>query len=179
LKTTLTRVLLGFFVVSGFIIISVVGGIAEPGKTAANKALSLPGDLFVSASPGNAVEVIEARRSARDGEPIVVKGRIGGLTAPFAEQYAIFILSDLSFAACADGCGNLCSVPRDQVIAGLATVQVADEKGNPLKVPIKGVNGLQPMSEVTVVGKVAKANSKLLIINAKNIFVANSAPAKP
>ena len=60
----------------------------------------------------------------------------------------------------------------------MATVQVVDGKGKPLNVSVKGVNGLNPLSEVVVRGLVAKQDGKTLIVNAQNIFVSGQ-PSPP
>jgi hypothetical protein len=138
------------------------------------KGDGLPDGLFVSKAPVNAVEVATARKNAEQGKPIAIRGRIGGLVAPFAEKYAIFVLSDLTLPPCTDGCPtawDYCCTPREQILANIATIQVVDGQGKPLKTSMKGTNGLQPMSEVIVRGTVAKRDDKMLVINAENIFI--------
>jgi len=53
-----------------------------------------------------------------------------------------------------------CKVPRVQVLAGTATVQVVDPGGRTLKVSMKGRNGLRPLAEVVVKGTVGKLDQK-------------------
>lgn len=151
-----------------------------PGKTL-GKNDGLPNGLFVSKAPVNPVEVATARKNAEQGKPIAIRGRIGGLVAPFAEKYAIFVLSDLTLPPCTDGCPtawDYCCTPREQILANIATIQVVDGQGKPLKTSIKGTNGLQPMSEVIVQGTVAKRDDKMLVINAENIFIAGLSKEK-
>jgi hypothetical protein len=141
----------------------------------------LPSDLFVKATPDNPVDVGEARKTAQQGQQIVIRGRIGGVPNPFVDKYAIFVLSDLTLLLCVDECAtpwDYCCTPREKILANVATVQVVDGKGKPLKVSIKGVNGLNPLSEVVVRGLVAKQDGKTLIVNAQNIFVGGH-PAAP
>jgi hypothetical protein len=141
----------------------------------------LPSDLFVKAIPDNPVDVGEARKSAQQGQQIVIRGKIGGMPNPFADKYAIFVLSDLKLLICVDQCAtpwDYCCTPREKILANVATVQVVDGKGKPLKVSVKGVNGLKPLSEVVVRGLVAKQDGKTLIVNAQNIFVGGQ-PAAP
>jgi len=136
-----------------------------------NPMPALPPDLFVTTPPPNAVGVGEARRAAREGQPIVVRGRIGGMAKPIANKYAMFLLTDLSLELCKDGCAAPCKVPKEQVLAGTATVQVADSGGRPMKVSVEGRNGLRPLAEVVVKGTVGKLDQNVMIINAQNIFV--------
>jgi hypothetical protein len=153
---------------------------AHAQKTSAGKdqpSAPLPADLFVAASPEKPVSVLEARKSSEEGKPIVVHGRIGGLVAPFSDKYAMFVLSDLQLAACVDGCAtpwDYCCTPRETIMAGVATVQVVDGAGKPLKATLQGANGLKPMSEVIVRGVVAKRDTGYMVLNAQNIYVVGS-----
>jgi len=138
---------------------------------------SLPPDLFVKEAPMAAVAVGEARKAVQEGQTVVMRGRIGGLPQPFAEKHAIFVLSDLRLLPCTDGCTtawDYCCTPKDQILANVATVQVVDGKGRPIKVGMKGINGLKPMSEVIVKGTVIKKSKDLLMVNAHNIYVSSN-----
>jgi len=128
------------------------------------------------------MDVGDARKSAVEGKRIVVRGQVGGLSKPFADKYAMFVVCDKRLAVCPKGCANpadFCSVPRDQLMANLATIQVVDRKGVPLKAPLQGMNGLRPMSEVVVQGTVAKSDNNVLIVNAENIYVNNKIVVSP
>jgi len=141
--------------------------------------VGLPAGLFVASAPPNALDVGAARQSAAEGKPIVVRGLIGGLARPFADKYAMFVVCDKRLAVCPSGCSNpadFCSVPKDQLMAYLATIQIVDQKGTPLKASLQGLNGLRPLSEVVITGTVAKKDDKILIVNAQNIFVNNNVP---
>ena len=53
--------------------------------------------------PDGAIGVIAARESAKDGEPIVIVGRIGGAANPWIEGRAAFTLLDASKSIVAEG----------------------------------------------------------------------------
>ncbi|MDQ7784689.1 MAG: hypothetical protein RDU20_17535 [Desulfomonilaceae bacterium] len=131
----------------------------------------LPPGLFVDAAPANAMGVGEARKTAQEGKPVVIRGRVGGVAKPIADKYAMFLMSDMALALCQDGCADLCHIPREQLLANLATVQVVDHTGRPLKADIQGMNGLRPLSEVIIQGVVAKVDKNVMIVNARSIFV--------
>jgi|GEM_PF-833052 len=142
----------------------------------------LPANLFVAAAPTNALDVGDARKTAVEGKPIVMRGQIGGLAKPFAEKYAMFVVCDKRLAVCPSGCTNpadFCSVPRDQLIANLATIQVVDGNGTLLKASVEGLNGLRPMSEVVIRGTVAKKDQNVLVVNAESIYVDNAVRVQP
>ncbi|MBI5252258.1 MAG: hypothetical protein HY912_22415 [Desulfomonile tiedjei] len=145
---------------------------ADPGKTTGT---TLPAGLFLKAAPPNAIDVGAARKAAEEGKPIVIRGRIGGTAKPIADKYAMFLVTDLSLALCKDGCADFCQMPREQLTANTAAIQVVDNTGRPLKVSIEGVNGLKPLTEVVVQGTVAKRDNNFLVINAQSIFVDSNA----
>ncbi|MBI5568874.1 MAG: hypothetical protein HY914_02925 [Desulfomonile tiedjei] len=160
--------------------LGLLAAITAPGQDAvwAQGATSLPTDLFVSAAPPNALDVGEARKTAEEGKPVVVRGKIGGLASPFADKYAMFLLADsqLTLPACGTQTPwDYCCEPREKVMANLATIQVVDAAGKLLKAPLRGVSGLNPMADVVVLGTVVKRDTNILIVNAKNIYVAKAA----
>lgn len=146
---------------------------ADPSGTARDS--SLPPSLFLKAAPPDAIGVSEARKTAEEGKPIVMRGRIGGTAKPIADKYAMFLVTDVSIVLCKDACADFCHIPREQLMTSMATVQVVDPSGKPLKIPIEGVNGLKPLSEVVVKGTVAKRDNNFLVVNAHNIFVESGA----
>jgi hypothetical protein len=152
---------------------------AGPTKTG---NMTLPPDLFISSAPEDALDVGDARKAAEEGKPIVVRGVVGGLAKPFAEKYAMFVVCDKRLAVCPSGCTNpadFCSVPRDQLMANLATIQVVDRTGAPLKASVQGLHGLRTLSEVVIRGTVAKKDNNVLILNAHNIYVNNKITMNP
>lgn len=153
--------------------------VAGPTKTG---NVGLPADLFITSAPAEAVDVGDARKTAVEGKPIVMRGQIGGLAKPFAEKYAMFVVCDKRLVVCASACsqpGDFCSVPRDQLMANMATIQVVDGNGTPLKASVQGLNGLRPLSEVVIEGTVAKKDNNVLIVNARSIYVNNKLSVSP
>ncbi len=87
---------------------------------------------FVRESPSRwAVDVGEARKIAQQGQQVVIKGRIGGVPNPFADKYAIFVLSDLRLLMCEEKCPtpwDYCCTPREKILANVATVKSWTER---------------------------------------------------
>lgn len=153
--------------------------VAGPTKTG---KVGIPQDLFITSVPADAVDVADARKSAEEGKPIVMRGQVGGLAKPFAEKYAMFVMVDRRLAPCSSSCsnqGDFCSIPRDQLVANMATIQVVDGNGAPLKASVQGLNGLRLLSEVVIQGTVAKRDNNVMIVNAKSIYVNNKLAVKP
>jgi hypothetical protein len=117
------------------------------------------------------------RKDAKDGDEVVLRGRIGGSVKPFAENRAIVTLVDASVKSCADTEGDACETPWDyccepDVAKSSLTVQVVDAQGRPLPASLQGANGMKPLSEVVVKGKVRRpAGSDAVIVDATGVYV--------
>jgi hypothetical protein len=145
-----------------------------------SKAAGLPAGLFVPTEPADAKSVIDAKRDAKAGEPIVIRGRVGGAVDPFVAERAIFTIVDKSIPHCGemkmdDACTtpwDYCCEPGDKLAEHSATIQIVTADGRPLKTEVKNVPELKPTSEIVVKGKVAqKEGAKVLVVNAESIFV--------
>ncbi len=146
--------------------------VAADGKPAAEL---IPASLFVLAEPSGAKDVIPAKKDAKDGESVVIRGRIGGGVDPFVEGRAVFTVADLAMPPCSDHCPtpwDYCCEPASDRAAKTVTVQVVGADGKPMKVTLKDRSGLVPMAEVVVEGRVAqKSAEQPVVINASKIFV--------
>ncbi len=150
-------------------------GTSAPVKTAA----TVPDSVFLASAPEGARQVQDAKPSAKVGETITIRGRIGGSHEPFVPGRAVFTLVGDGPKACSDIPGDACKTPWDycceetkQITAHSATVQIVDGAGNPLRAEVKGTKGIKELSELVVVGTVASADGAALIVNATGIFVA-------
>lgn len=154
---------------------------SPPGDLApAAGSAALPAQLFISAEPADAKGVVEAKKSAKEGESIAIRGRIGGAVDPYVSERAIFTIVDKSIPHCGemnmeDACKtpwDYCCEPQDRLTAHTATIQIVDASGRPLKIDISKNPRLKPTAEIVVKGKVTKIDGdKLLVINAGEIFV--------
>lgn len=142
-------------------------------------AAVIPTSLFTSEAPAGAKNVAAVVKDAKDGDEIIVRGRIGGRAEPFVTDRAVVQLIDTSIKACnetpGDNCAkpwDMCCEPADTIAANSVSVQVVDADGRPLKAGLKGAGGLQPLSTVTVKGKAIRpAGSKSVTINATALHV--------
>src|SRR4051794_21107581 len=78
--------------------------------------------------------VIEVRKEAKDGDEVVVVGRVGGSTKPFVEGRASFLIVDPSLkpAQHCDCPWDYCETPDEQRKAARATIRFADDRGKTL-----------------------------------------------
>lgn len=148
-------------------------------STNAPATADLPADLFVTTSPPNAKTVEEMKASAKVGDTVVVRGRVGGSKEPFVEGRAMFTLMGNGLKACSDNADDECSTPWDyccdtaeDIAKHSATIQVVDSNGAPIKSDIKGRSAAKELSELVVVGKIVQAGEKTTVIAATSIHVA-------
>lgn len=131
---------------------------------------------LVSDEPAGAVGVGAARESAKDGETIVVVGRIGGSADPFIDGLPVFTIVDPKLAHCADdeGCPtpwDYCCTPREQITANSATVQLVDGSGAAVSGNARDLLGVKELSEVVIEGKADRDEAGNLAVLAQKVYV--------
>lgn len=168
---------------------STAGGTpAAATPSAAAPAVALP-DGLVTRGPAQGTPVTAAKASAQQGQEVVVVGRIGGSVNPFVADRAVFTIVDPALMSCADmddpdHCKtpwDYCCEERTKMRAGTATIEVTGADGKPLALPLRGVQGLDPLATIAVTGTVTERNDAgLLVIRAKRIEVrdASQPPAQ-
>ena len=148
-------------------------------------AAAFPSELFLKEAPADAKEVSVVKKEAKEGDEVVVRGRIGGSENPFVDGRAVVTIADTSIRACNERPGDACPNPWDfccedpnELVMRTATIQVLDKDGKPLKQGLRGVNGIDHLTVLAVKGKVDKrGDPKVLTINASGIYI-DKTPAK-
>jgi hypothetical protein len=151
----------------------------QPAAPQAVPSAAIPAGLLLSEAPAGAKDVAAVVKEAKNGDEVVVRGRIGGRAEPFVGDRAVVQIIDPAIKACSenpgDGCTtpwDVCCEPTDRLLAGSLLVQVLDADGRPLKAGLKGVGGLQPLSTIIVKGKAARPEgSKAVTVNATSLHV--------
>jgi len=146
---------------------------------AAAAAADLPADLVVTQAPEGAANVIATKATAKPGDPVIIRGRVGGRAQPFVAGRAVMALVDASATACdaipGDNCAkpwDYCCEDRETLKAALAMVQVIDDVGRPLAAGLEGAGGLKAGDRVVVVGTVAAgSNAESLVVNANRLYI--------
>lgn len=147
-------------------------------RTAAARA-ALPDGLVVRGK-AEGTHVAAAKATARQGDEIVIVGRIGGSEEPFVAGRAVFTIVDPALKSCADvddpdHCKtpwDYCCEERDAMKRGTATIEIADAGGRPLPIAVRGLQGLDPLATVAVTGTVTERNDAgLLVVRARRIEV--------
>jgi hypothetical protein len=143
------------------------------------KAEPLPAGLFVTAAPDGAIDVVAFKQSAKDGEPVVIKGVIAGQLEPLAANRAIMTVADASLQTCNKTPGDTCATPwdaccepKDVISAKTVSVQVVGSDGQPIKTGLKDAAGLAPNKQVVVSGTAKAApGGDAMIVQARQIHV--------
>jgi hypothetical protein len=176
------------FAVLGFAVISAVAGcdaqeetLAPASGTVSSAAApaALPASLVVTEAPANAQDIVAVKKNAKDGDAVVIRGKIGGREEPIAKNRAIMTVLDPSVTTCdampGDACKtpwDACCEPSEKIAANSATVQVVDANGKPLAATLESIAGLKPLSQVTISGVARRpAGSDVLIVEANKIHV--------
>jgi len=110
--------------------------------------------------PADAVGVAQIKPDAKEGDRVVLRGRIGGRAAPISEDSPVMLIMDSAIPSCADNPADSCRTPWDYCCepaevkaANNATIQIVDAAGQPVSQPIAAA-GLEPLDEVVIVGVV-------------------------
>ena len=136
--------------------------------------------LIVSSAPENALPISEIRKSTKVGKEVTLSGVVMGRMDPFVDGRALVMLGDpAAITTCNLRPGDNCETPWDvccddpEVIAkSVATIQVLNDQGIPLKQNIKGVKGIKELSSLIVTGIIAEgSNDKNLLVNASSIYI--------
>lgn len=129
--------------------------------------------LLLDAEPAGAKGVIQTRKEARDGDTVVLVGRIGGSAKPFTEGRASFLIVDPSLKPESDcDCPwDFCELPKEELAAARATVKFVDRQGKTLTAGGKELFGVKELSTVVVTGKANRDDKGNLIVVASGLFV--------
>ncbi len=158
---------------------------SKDGQAEDKKSPDSPGShalsrILLTEAPEGPVSITEARQKPIPGTRVVLSGKIMGNDKPIIQSRALLTLGDPArITSCDLIPGDECTTPwdvccddPDVVTASLATVQVLDEKGRPLKAGLRGLGGLKELSALIVVGEVAEgSNENNFLVNATGIYV--------
>lgn len=141
------------------------------------KAAAEGAKYLLSEAPDGAENVIQVRDASKDGDNVVIVGRIGGSTDPWTDDRAAFSIVDLSLQACSDRPDDDCPTPwdyccdTDKLPASTALVKVVNENGDLVKTDARSLLGVKELSTVVVKGKVERDDTGKFIILATGIHV--------
>lgn len=126
----------------------------------------------LTSAPAGDVSITEAKANAKEGDQIVIRGRIGGRHAPISADSPVFTIVDLALEYCGQTNDDKCPAPWDYccetpstIATNSATVQVQGDA-----IDLTGA-GLKPLDEVVLIGTVGpRPDEQVLIIQATGIY---------
>ncbi|MDF1742735.1 MAG: hypothetical protein P1V19_03515 [Gimesia sp.] len=136
-------------------------------------------EQLLTSEPAGAKEVIQARKSAKNDEEVVLVGRIGGSENPWIEGRAAFSIVDNSLKACSDIPGDGCDKPwdycceTDKLPTAMALIKVVDAEGKLINSDARKLFKLKELQTVVVKGKAKRDDAGNLTVFASGIFVRN------
>jgi hypothetical protein len=151
----------------------------QPGAGApAMASVHLPEGMIVRGEP-TGTHVAACKLAAKQGDEVTIVGRIGGSRNPFVSDAAVFTIVDPSLKPCNAKDDDHCSMPwdyccedRDSMKRSMATIEIAGDDGTPMALPLRGLQGLDPLATVSVTGIVTERNDQgVLVVRAKRIVV--------
>lgn len=132
---------------------------------------------FLTAEPAAAKSVVDAKKSAQDGEEVTLVGRIGGSESPFVSGRASFTVVDLSLVPCSERPGDSCKTPwdyccdTDTLPSSTAVVKIVDGEGKTVAKDAQKDLGMKELQTVTVKGKAKRDEAGNLVVLASAVFV--------
>lgn len=138
----------------------------------------LPKGMIVRGEP-TGTHVAACKLAAKQGDEVTVVGRIGGSRNPFVADSAVFTIVDPALKPCNAKDDDHCRTPwdyccedRDAIKRSMATIEIAGDDGTPLALPLRGLQGLDPLAMVSVTGIVTERNDQgVMVVRAKRIAV--------
>ncbi len=141
-------------------------------------AVSVDGSKYLlDEEPGDVRGVTETRKDAKDGDDLVIVGRIGGSQSPFTEGLAAFSIVDESLRACSDIPGDLCEKPWDYccethlLADSTVLVKVVDDQETLIQADARQLLQVKELSTVVVQGKAKRDDAGNLTVLAHHIYV--------
>lgn len=133
--------------------------------------------FMLNTEPDGAGDVIKVREEAKNGEDIVIVGRIGGSADPWVKGRAAFTIVDRSLRPCNEIPGDECPVPwdycceTDKLPTGTAVVKFNDEDGKLIKAGARDIFELKELDTVVIQGKAKRDDAGNLTVMATGMFV--------
>ena len=134
-----------------------------------------PKGYLLKKEPKDAKEVKAVRAKAKNGDDVVVVGRIGGRKNPWVKGAAAFSIVDTSLKSCDEIPGDTCPYPWDyccEADLGKATVFVTfvDDAGKIVKQDARKLLKVKELQTVVIEGKVKRDKADNVIILASKLY---------
>jgi hypothetical protein len=133
---------------------------------------------LLAEEPAGAKAVQVVRQEAKDGDDVVIVGRIGGETKPWVEGKAAFWIVDASVKSClqmeGENCAtpwDYCCTPKEELRQAMATVKVVDDQGRTVAADARQLLGVKELQTVVARGQARRDDHGNLTVLAKGLYV--------
>ncbi len=164
----------------GLLVIAGCGDAEEAATTTDTGAATAPAidgsQYLLDAEPEGAMDVIAARKDAKDDAEVVIVGRIGGKVDPWVDGMAVFNIADTSATPCNEIPGDKCQVPWDYCCETdlgkkILLVEFHGDDARPLPAGAKGLFNVKELDTVVIQGKAKRDADGNLTVLASKMFV--------
>jgi len=134
-------------------------------------------ELLLAAEPADARGVIELREKAKDGDQVVVVGKVGGSREPCVKGRAAFTIVDMSYQSCderGESCDtpwDYCHAPQEQIAKASAMVKLVDGDGKTLAKDVQDSFGIRPLQVVVVQGRAKRDENGNFSVLGEHYFI--------
>ncbi|MEO2012354.1 MAG: hypothetical protein VB878_09535 [Pirellulaceae bacterium] len=134
------------------------------------------GEYLLNEEPEGAGAVIMLRESAKDGDEILIVGRIGGKSNPWIKGMAAFTIVDPSLTPCNELPGDDCPEPWDyccatDVALAMVLVKVVDANGQVVETDARELLDLEELNTVIAKGTAQRDDDGNMTILASHLYV--------
>jgi hypothetical protein len=126
--------------------------------------------------PAGTKGVIDVRKAAKDGDEVVIVGKIGGQDDPWYARQAGFTIVDTSIPSCVDtgdGCKtpwDYCCTPKEELTRGMVSIKLVDDQGKVVAGDARKLLGLRELNTVVATGKY-RQEGESFVVHATAVYV--------
>ena len=126
--------------------------------------------------PAGAKGAIDVRKAAKDGDEVVVVGKIGGQDDPWYARQAGFTIVDPSIPSCLDTGDNCktpwdyCCTPKEDLTRGMVAVKLVDARGQVVAGDARKLLGLRELNTVVAKGTY-RQDGDSFVVHATAVYV--------
>jgi hypothetical protein len=159
-------------------LVALVGIMASQSLATESSPKTVDKKFLLEKAPQRAAEVAVTRKDAKDGQEVVVVGRVGGRKSPWVKNAAAFSIVDRSMKACNERPGDTCPTPWDfcceaDLPKSTLLVLVQDADGKLIKKDARELLGLKELDTVFIQGKAKRDKTGNVTLVADKFFVAD------
>jgi hypothetical protein len=150
--------------------------LVRPLTSVAEAAAASEKGYLLKEEPKDPKAVVKVRKEGKDGEGVIVVGRIGGRTNPWIKGAAAFTMVDEAVKSCDQIPGDNCPTPWDYccetgLLQKTVLVTFVDGAGKIVKKDARQLLKVRELQTVVVKGKVKRDKTDNVSIQATNVFV--------